>query len=80
MRYISWYFFGFPISILFSVSESCNGSLRSSPLVLPLLSCIGFSVYLLTSNTESCDKDDGEVGEGVVEEELVDKPGSTDGT
>ena len=34
-----------------------------------------FSVYLLTSNTDSCDEDDGEVGEGVVEEELADKPG-----
>ena len=26
------------------------------------------------SNSESCDEDDGEVGEGVVEEELADKP------
>ena len=33
----------------------------------------GFSVYLLVSNTESCDEDDGEQGEGVVEEELADK-------
>ena len=41
---------------------------------------IRFSVYLLTSNTESCDEDDGEVGEGVVEEELTDKPGTTNGT
>ena len=37
-------------------------------------------MYLLTSNTESCDEDDGEVGEGVVEEELVDRPGTTNGT
>ena len=37
-------------------------------------------MYLLTSNTESCDEDDGEVGEGVVEEELGDKPGTTNGT
>ena len=36
--------------------------------------------YLLTSNTESCDEDDGEVGEGVVEEELADEPGTTNGT
>ena len=28
-------------------------------------------MYLLTSNTESCDEHDGEVGEGVVEEELA---------
>ena len=40
----------------------------------------GFSVYLQTSNTESCDEDDGEVGEGVVEEQLADKPGTTNGT
>ena len=53
---------------------------RTSSLVLPLLSGTGFSVYLLTSNTESCDEDDGEVGEGVVEEELADKPSTTNGT
>ena len=52
----------------------------SSSLILPLLSCTGFSVYLLTSNTESCDEDDGEIGEGVVEEELADKPRTTNGT
>ena len=64
----------------FSVSvDSCSGSSRSSSLVLPLLSGTGFSVYLLTSNTESCHEDDGEVGEGVVEEELADKPGTTNG-
>ena len=50
---------------------SCSGSPRSSSLVLPLLGA-GFSVYLLASNTESCDDDDGEVGEGVVEEERAD--------
>ena len=37
-------------------------------------------MYLLTSNTESCDEDDGEASEGVVEEELADKPGTTNGT
>ena len=31
-------------------------------------------MYLLTSITESCDEDDDEVGESVVEEELTDKP------
>ena len=46
--------------------------------MLPLLSVAGFTVYLLTSTTESCDEDD-EVGVGVVEE-LVDKPGTTNGT
>ena len=34
---------------------------------------------LLLSNTESCDEDDDEVGVGVVEEELADKPGTTNG-
>ena len=58
---------------------SCSGFPCSSSLALPLLSCTGFSVYLLTSNTESCDEDDAKVDEGVVEE-LVDKPGTTNGT
>ena len=49
-------------------------------LVLALLSSTGISVYLMTSNTEFCDESDGEVGEGVVEEELADKPGTTNGT
>ena len=48
-------------------------------LILPLLSGTGFSVYLLTSNTESCDEDVEEVGVGVAEE-LVDKPRTTKGT
>ena len=70
-----------PFLFLFSVSVGlCSGFHRSSPLVVPLLSGTGFSVYLLTSNTESCDEDDGEVGEGAVEEELADKPGTTSGT
>ena len=50
----------------------CPGFPRSSSLVLPLLSGTGFSAYLLSSNTESCDEDDY-VGVGVVED--VDKPG-----
>ena len=29
---------------------------------------------------ESCDEDDGEVGESVVKEELADKPRTTSGT
>ena len=65
---------------LFSVSVGlCSGFLCSSSLVLPLLSGTGFSVYLLISNTESCDEDDEEAGVGAVEE-LVDKPGTTNGT
>ena len=53
--------------------------LRNSSFILPLLSCTGVSAYLLTSNTESCDEDVEEVGVGVVEE-LVGKPGTTNGT
>ena len=38
-------------------------------------------MYLLSSNTESCDEDDAKVGVCVcVVEELVDKPGTTSGT
>ena len=48
---------------LFSVSVGlCRGFPRSSSLVLPLLSGTGFSMYLLTSNTDSCDEDDDDVG------------------
>ena len=65
---------------MFSVSVDLRiGFPRSSSLVLPLLSGTGFSVYLLASNTESCDEHDYEVGVGVVEE-LVDKPGTTSDT
>ena len=45
-----------------------------------MLSGTGFSVHQLTSNSESSDEDDGEVGEGVVEEELADEPETTTGT
>ena len=58
---------------------SVCGSPRSSSHVLPLLSGAGFSVDLLTSKTESCDGNDDEVGVGVVED-LVDKPGTANGT
>ena len=54
--------------------DSC--SVSPSSLVFPLFSGNGFSVYLLT---ESCDEDDGEVGEGAVEEELADNSGTTNG-
>ena len=64
---------------LFSVSvDSCSGFPRSSSLVLSLLSGTGFSLYLVTSKTESCDEDDEEVGVDVMEE-LVDKPVTTNG-
>ena len=57
----------------------CSGFHRNSSFVLPLLSVAGFSVHLLTSNTESCDEDVVEARVGDVEE-LVDKPGTTNGT
>ena len=60
--------------------ESCSGSLQSSTLVLPLHADTGFSACLLTSKIKSCDEDDEEVDEGVVEEELHDIPGTTNGT
>ena len=47
--------------VLFSFSVPvglCSGFLRGSSLVLRLLSGTRFSVYLLTSNKESCDQDD----------------------
>ena len=70
-----------PFIFWFSISvDSCSGSHRSSSPTLRLLSGTGFSVYLLTSNTESCDEDDGEAGEGVVEEELADQPRTINGT
>ena len=50
-----------------------------SSLVLPHLSVAGFSVYLLTSNTESYDEDVEEVGVDDVEE-FVDKLVTTNGT
>ena len=75
MQYIALHFF---VSFIFICSvDLCIGFLRSS-LVLLLLTGTGFSVNLLTSNTESCDEDD-DVGVCVVEE-LVDKPGTTNGT
>ena len=52
---------------------------RNSSLVSPLLSGTGFSLYLLTSHTESCDEDDDKARVGVAQE-LVDKPGTTNGT
>ena len=73
------YFFASSVLFWFSVSVgSCSGFPRSSSLVLPLLSGAGFWVYLLTSNTESCDEDD-EAGVGDVEE-LVGEPGTTNGS
>ena len=69
----SSFLFGFSIFLLIL----CNGSPRAndSTLVLPLLVVAGSSV----SVTVSCDEDVGEV-DGDEVEELVDKPGTTNGT
>ena len=61
---------------MFSVSADPRDAFRGdSSLIISLLSAAGFSVLI----TESCNEDDEEVGVGVVEE-LVDKPGTTNGT
>ena len=52
-----------------------NGFPRDSSLVLPLPSAAGFSVPI----SESCDDDIEKVGADEVEE-LVDRPGTTNGT
>ena len=59
--------------------DLCSGFLRNSSLVLPLLSVAGFSVYLLTSNTASCDEDVEDASVDDVKE-LADKPGTANGT
>ena len=80
MQQIALYFFAsFIFIFVFGFCGFMQRVSRSSSLVLPLLSGTGFSVYLLTSKMESCDEDDDEVGVGVVEE-LVDKPGTANGT
>ena len=82
MRYISLCFFSSPIlnfGFRFLWIHAA-GLPRSSPLKLPLLSGNGFSVFCWHQTRNPCDEDDGEVGEGVVEEEFADKPGTTNGT
>ena len=71
-------------SVCFSVSvDSCNGSLRSSSFVLPLLSDTGVSTPLfsdtesLFADVDSCDEDGDGADEGAVEEELADIPRTT---
>ena len=54
---------------------SGDGFPRDSALTLPLLSVAGFSV----PTTESCVEDVEEVGQDDVEQ-LVEKPGTTNGT
>ena len=64
----------------------CTRSPRSSSFVPPLLSDAGVSTPLFSdtesrfSDVDSCDGDDDEADEGVVEEELADIPGTTNGT
>ena len=61
--------FGFSVS-----AGSCDGFPGTDSLIFSLLSVAGYSVVV----TVSCDEDVGEVGENGVEE-LVDKPGTTNG-
>ena len=66
MQKIALYFFAsFIFIFVFGLFGSCCRFPRSSSLVLPLLSGVGFSVYLLTSITASCDEDVDEVDVGV---------------
>ena len=66
--------------------ESCNGSHRSSSFIPLFLADAGAATSLfsdiesLFSNVDSCDEDGDEADEGVVEEELFDIPGTTNGT
>ena len=65
-------------SMLFAFSVSadpCNGFQRDSSLIISLLSAAGFSVLIRLS----CDEDVEVLGEDDVEE-LVDRPGTTNGT
>ena len=66
---------------MFSVSVGLWSGFPVAPLLTRTSTSFGYWIFrcLLTSNTESCDQDDEEVGVGVVEE-LVDKPGTTNGT
>ena len=65
--------------------DSCSGSHRRSSVVPPLLSDTGVSTPLfygtesLLADVSSCDEDDNEADEGVVEEELAVIPGTTNG-
>ena len=62
--------------LLFSLSDDpCDGFHRDSSLIISLLCVAGFSVPI----TLSCDEDVEEVGEDEVEE-VVDRPGTTNGT
>ena len=61
---------------MFSVfADPRDGFPRDSSLIISLLSVAGFSVLI----TVSCDEDVDEAGEDKVGE-LVDKPGTTNGT
>ena len=88
MRFISLYFFRFPVFILvFGFCGIIQLVSRQSSSFIPLfLSDTGASTSLfsdsesLFSDVDSCDEDGDEADEGVVEEELVDTPGTTNGT
>ena len=76
-------------SLFFCVSvsvESCTGSSRSSSFIPLFLSDPGASTALFSdtksmlADVDSCDEDGDEADEGVVEEEVADIPGTTNGT
>ena len=66
--------------------EVCNGSSQSSSFIPLFLSDTGastsqfFETESLFSDVDSCVEDGDEADEGVVEEELADIPGTTNGT
>ena len=77
MRYVSLYFFGFPIFILFfGFCRIMQRVSRSSSFIPLFLSDTGASTSLfsdtgsLLADVDSCDEDGDEADEGVVEEEL----------
>ena len=70
MRDISLYFFAFLIFLIWVSVDHAAG--------LPEALHSYFHSFLI--NTESCDEDDGEVSEGVVEKELSNKPRTPNGT
>ena len=67
------------------MSLCTSSDFPKSSLVPPLLSGTGVSTPLfsdtgsLLADVDSCDEDGDEVDEGVVEEELADIPGTTNG-
>ena len=87
MRYVFLYFFWFTIFML--VFGFCGFMQRVFPklFIRTSTSCWHWSFHISViwywisvGHVDSCDEDDDEEGEGVVEEELADIPGTTNGT